>query len=87
MARAWRARPQRHSAGSRPSADEEAYLSIVEAARWEWFAAEAFFHSVTDPALIDYAVHHLTAAEKKYAYLIRKAREEGMRHPRVDVVP
>lgn len=57
-------------AGSLPS--EEALLA--EAHR-EWLAAREFFNHATDPDLIDYAILSLQAAEKRYVYLWKKARE------------
>lgn len=47
---------------------------IREALR-EWQAATAYFESVTDPALVDYAVYDMEAAEKRYMYLLQSARK------------
>lgn len=47
----------------------------VEAAHREWLAAQEYFQSVTDPQLVDHAVHAIIAAEQKYMYLFRKVRE------------
>lgn len=61
---------QRSAVSAVPS--EEALLA--EAHR-EWLAAKEFFEHATDPDLIDYAVLSLKAAEKRYVYLWKKARE------------
>ncbi len=53
-------------------------LQEIEAARTEWKAASAYFEVVTDPNLIDHAIATLDAAEKKYMFLLRRAREEGI---------
>lgn len=50
----------------------------LDAARGEWQAARSYFEVVTDPSLVDHAIATLDAAEKKYIYLLRRAREEGL---------
>lgn len=60
--------------------DEKEELALnIQKAHDEWIAAKAYFESVTDPNLIDYAVLAVDAAEKKYAYLMNKAREFGLK--------
>lgn len=60
--------------------DEKAELiSNIQKAHDEWMAARAYFESVADPNLIDYAVLSVEAAEKKYTYLMNKARECGLK--------
>jgi hypothetical protein len=58
---------------------EEELYDTVERARREWLAARSFFDSVTDPDLIDHAIYAVDAAEKKYLYLLKKARNSGYR--------
>jgi hypothetical protein len=48
----------------------------AEIAKQEWLWALAYFHEVSEPGLVDYAVYSLQAAERKYMYLLEKAREE-----------
>ncbi len=61
-----------------PEAEQRAaFLAAVDAARREWLAARAYFDCVTDPDLIDYAIYTIEAAEKKYMYLLKRARERG----------
>lgn len=45
---------------------------IQEALR-EWQAATAYFENVADPALVDYAVFDMEAAQKRYMYLLKGA--------------
>ena len=59
------------------AAQRAAFLAAVDAARREWLAARAYFDCVTDPDLIDYAIFTIEAAEKKYMYLLKRARERG----------
>lgn len=49
-------------------------LDEIEHARMEWVYAQNYFQNVTDPALVDHAVYLLEAAEVKYQYLLRQAR-------------
>jgi len=47
---------------------------LVNQARKEWVSARSYFENVSDPELVDHAIHLVTAAEKKYMYLLRRAR-------------
>ena len=63
-----------------PQIDEEVLLKrAVEKAKSELLAARSFFDSVSDPDMIDHAIYKIQAAEKKYAYLLKFARERGYR--------
>ncbi|MFT9494482.1 YaaL family protein [Anaerosolibacter sp.] len=59
--------------------DEEKMLENIRQAHDEWRNAEAYFQMVTDPDLIDYAIYRLEAAKIKYTYLMKLARETGLR--------
>lgn len=48
--------------------------TLIEQARQEWLSAKAYFDSVDDPDLVDYAVYSVEAAERKYMYLLKKAK-------------
>lgn len=45
----------------------------------EWQNAEIFFHSVSDPDLIDHAIYRLEASKTRYVYLLKQAKAEGIR--------
>ena len=51
----------------------------IERARKQWLRARKYFHSVSDPELVDHASYRIQAARTKYMYLLNKARrdEEG----------
>lgn len=71
---------QRFLPDEAPAAGEEfrpAFPELVAQARDEWLAARALFENVSDPDLVDHAIHLITATEKKYAYLLRRAKIEG----------
>lgn len=50
----------------------------VEQARQEWLSAQNYYNSVSDSDLVDHAVYLMQAAEKKYMYLLKRARNEGV---------
>lgn len=61
-------------------ADEEVMLKrAIEKARRELLVAQSFFENVSDPDMVDHAVYTLQAAERKYVYLIKFAKEKGYR--------
>ena len=53
-------------------------LMNLELACQEWKYAKLYFDCVTDPDLIDHAIFYIGATEKKYMYLLKRAREEGL---------
>ncbi len=58
--------------------NQELIQSLYEAMR-EWNIAQQYFDSVSDPELVDYAVYSLEASKKKYTYLLKKARDMGIK--------
>lgn len=50
---------------------ERAYLDVV--------TAESFFQMVSEPELVDVAIYDLEAKKSRYAYLIRLAKEKGIK--------
>ncbi|MCD5414106.1 MAG: YaaL family protein [Clostridiales bacterium] len=54
----------------------DTYANLVHKAHEDWQNAESFFHSVSDPDLIDFAVYNLDATKSRYIYLLKKAKEE-----------
>ena len=56
----------------------EDYFFLVEQARREWQNAKDKFDQISDPDLIDHAIYNLEAAERRYIYLLKKAKEEGI---------
>ena len=63
-----------------PTSLEPDLLQTVEAARQEWLFAQKYYNDVSDPELVDHAVYQMQAAEKKYTYLLRQARLQGITH-------
>ena len=68
--------------------DPKSMLSITEIAdqaRRDWIDAQRYFNTVTDPDLIDYALYNIKACERKYIYLLKKIRAEGLKHPGISI--
>lgn len=67
-------------AAEEPAADRqpEDYFLIVEQARREWQDAKSRFEQIADPDLIDHAIYAIEATERRYIYLLKKAREESV---------
>jgi len=55
--------------------DANAFAEEVRRAYAEYKAAENYFDNVDDPDLVDFAIYDMQAARKKYAYMLKKARE------------
>lgn len=50
---------------------------LVVKAHAEWLQAKAYFEEANDPDLVDYAIFMMEAAERKYMYLLKLAKQEG----------
>lgn len=70
----WRMRTTNGTAASDgprdPSVDE-----LLRQAQRELEAARAYFDNVSDPDLVDHACYLLEAAQRRYSYLLRMARQ------------
>jgi hypothetical protein len=53
-------------------------LEQMGEAKREWRDAQRYYNSVYDSDLVDHAVYMMQAAEKKYVYLLKLARREGV---------
>lgn len=58
--------------------DQELVQSVMQAYE-EWQSAENFFHSVSDPDLVDHAIYKLEATKARYIYLLKQAKANGIR--------
>lgn len=59
--------------------EEELLLEEVKKALEKLKDSELYFHNVTDPDLIDYAIYKMDAALEKYTYLLKLAKEQGIK--------
>ncbi|MDD4048022.1 MAG: DUF2508 family protein [Clostridia bacterium] len=51
-------------------------VNMIEDAHSEWEQAITLFNEARDPELVDHAIYAMKAAERKYMYLLKQAREE-----------
>ena len=61
-------------------------LEEIREAHRQLEAAKAYFESVSEPGLVDHAIAVLTAAERRFAYLIGRARAHGLADAEVERV-
>ncbi|MBS3939004.1 MAG: YaaL family protein [Peptococcaceae bacterium] len=67
--------------GASMSDDEKStadMLALIDNAHKEWLAAQQYFDHVSELDLIDHAVYVSQAAEKRYMYLLKQARSQGL---------
>lgn len=61
------------------NSEEKLLIEEVHKALMAWRNSEQYFQNVTDPQLIDYAIYKMDAAIERYTYLIRLAKEKGIK--------
>ena len=60
-----------------PPVCEKNYFCLIEEAKQAWRDAKNRFDQTADPDLVDHAIYAVEAAERRYVYLLKKARKEG----------
>ncbi|QXM07146.1 YaaL family protein [Crassaminicella indica] len=65
--------------GEAVQTEEDKMIHTIKEAHEEWRNAEKYFQDVTDPDLIDYAIYRVEAAKTRYTYLLKVAREMGIK--------
>ncbi len=55
--------------------DVEKMHQALAQAKHEWEFAQSYFDNVSEPELIEFAIYNQRAAEKKYEYLLKQAKE------------
>ena len=60
--------------------ENEKIIKEIKAAQLEIKNAEKFFQYVSDPELVDVAIYDLESKKSKYSYLIRMAKEKGVKY-------
>lgn len=63
-----------------PETEEERLIGSIKAAHSDWQRAEAMFHEVTDPDLVDHAIYDMMAAKTKYIYLLKTAKNRDLHY-------
>ena len=54
-------------------------IKDIEEAKNDIIIAENFFHFASEPELVDVAIYDLEAKKSKYRYLIKEAKEKGVK--------
>ncbi|QZY57573.1 YaaL family protein [Crassaminicella profunda] len=65
--------------GQAVQTEEDKMIDTIKSAHEEWRNAEKYFQDATDPDLIDYAIYRVEAAKTRYTYLLKVAREMGIK--------
>jgi hypothetical protein len=53
-------------------------IEAIDKAKKEWVNTQLVFNWVEEPELVDYAVYAMEAAERRYIYLLNKAKKLGV---------
>ena len=59
--------------------ENEEFINTVFKAMQEMSDAQCYFDSVTAPGLVDHAIYKMEAAKSQYVYLLRLAKDKGLR--------
>ena len=65
--------------GSEDRDESEELVKTIFRARQEILDAENYFDNVTAPELVDHAIYRMEAARSQYAYLLKLAKDKGLR--------
>ena len=59
--------------------EDEEFLRTISIAKQEMLDAQSYFDNVTDPELVDHAIYKMEATKAQYVYLLRLAKDKGLR--------
>lgn len=59
--------------------EKENIIKEIKKAQTDIVTAERFFQFVNDPELVDVAIYNLEAKKSRYRYLIKIAKEKGIK--------
>lgn len=59
--------------------EKESIIREINKAKTDVRTAENFFQFVSDPELVDVAIYELEAKKSRYRYLIKLAKEKGIK--------
>ncbi len=59
--------------------ENQEFLNTIFKAKQELLDAQNYFDSVTAPELVDHAIYKMEAAKSHYTYLIKQAKDRGLR--------
>lgn len=61
------------------SNEQKEIIKAIEDAKEEMYRAMQYFDTVSEPQLVDYAIYMDQAAKARYAYLLDKAKSNGIK--------
>lgn len=59
--------------------EQKELIKAIEEAREEMERARLYFESVSEPKLVDHAIHLEDAAKTKFVYLLSQAKNSGIK--------
>lgn len=59
--------------------DAAELLESIQTAKNDWASANANFEYANDSQMVDYYTYNIKACEVRYEYLLRQAKEKGLR--------
>lgn len=59
--------------------NHEEFFAAIAKARQEWYDAQNYFENVVEQDLIDHAIYKMEAAKSKYVYMIKHAKQCGIK--------
>ena len=62
-----------------PEQDSETLLQYIQQAREDWISSLSNFEQAEDEELIDYYIYKMKACQVRYNYLLKKAKEIGLK--------
>jgi hypothetical protein len=62
-----------------PEKDRTVLLKNIRQARQDWLSAVSNFEQAEDADLIDYYIYKMKACQVRYNYLLKKAKEIGLK--------
>ena len=63
--------------------EENYLLHLLEEAKQDWSVSRSHFNDMTEEEMIDHAIYTMDAAEQRFSYLIKKAKEEHVRAEKI----
>ena len=70
---------QNNMKGSRETDERDELIRTILIAKQEMLDAQNYFDSVTATELIDHAIYRMEAAKSQYVYLLKLAKDKGLR--------
>lgn len=59
--------------------ENEEFINTISKAKQEMLDAQCYFDNVTAPELVDHAIYKMEAAKSQYVYLLKLAKDKGLR--------